>query len=779
MLRNYLTVAWRTLRRNKTYTLINIGGLAVAMAACLLIGLFVQQELSFDAFHEKGDRIFLAGAWTERNGEKAMFGTGFGVGETLEQRFPQVEAVARTTFPSDVPVKTGEARYEDEAFYAGARFFDVFTFPLAQGDPQTALAEPNSVVLTPKAARKYFGDDNPMGRTLTVDARGEERPFTVTGVTEPVPETTYLSFDLLLSAETIDPRVRGAGIYQTFALLRSPEAVEPLRKLRPKELDEGAREEQKLTFVSLPDLYPSDFTDQPGFRGDPRYLYVFSAIAAFILLIATINYANLATARAAQRAREVGVRKTAGATRFQIARQFLGESVLLSVAALGLALLLARGALPAFNTLMGASLALELAGNGPLLLGLAALVLVTGVLAGSYPALYLSGFRPVGVLGRQQRSSGGSSRLRRGLVVVQFAVSTALIVGTAVVWQQLRYMQTKDLGFDKEQVVVLPMGGDALKDRHETVKRALQQHPNVVGAAAASAVPGEFNITSGVRFDYRGETKETRVKRVYVDSDFIDVLGLRLAEGRSFSEARATDSTGAFILNRAALDSLGWQTGVGKPFFTLRSEGEVIGVVDNFHFASPREGIEPVAFSTGESYYRLAVRIRPENMQETLGFLEEQWKRFVAEKPFEYTFLGEKFNEMYEAERRLSRTVGLFATLAVLIACVGLFGLAALAAERRTGEIAIRKTFGASTGQIVGLLSKDFLKLVAVGFALAVPVAWWGMQRWLEGFAYRIDLGPLLFLAAGALTLLVALVATGTQALRAARTNPAQALRDE
>jgi putative ABC transport system permease protein len=788
MLKNHLKIALRNLKHSPGYAAINIFGLAVAMAVCILIGLYVQDELSYDDFHENAARIFLVAEWAERNGEKAMFGTGSNVGENLEDHFHAVENVVRTTFHEESTVEVGEQHFKTEALYAEADFFDMFTFPLLQGNPKTALNEPQSVVLTEEAAAKYFGNENPMGQTLSIQARGDAKLFTVTGVVESVPSNSYFSFDFLLSASTIDPGVRDAGIYTTFALLNSPEAAGTLRDAPPEQIDEQLQDGSSISIIPLSELYLSDLIYAPGFKGDPRYLYVFSAIALFILVIACSNYINLATARSARHAQEVGVRKTVGAGRFQIARQFLSESVLLSVGALFVALLLVHAAHPAFNALFGKQLQIVYFGNTSFLLGLVGLVLLVGIVAGGYPALYLANFQPVHVLKSEVQGRLSGARLRKALVVFQFAVSIVLLIGTAVIYRQLHFMQTKDLGFNEENVVVLPMGGDALKDRHQTVKQVLSRHANILDATASSNVPGDFRGRRGGVREKGADRKEgITIYPVNVDADFLDVLGMRIIEGRNFSAQHPGDRTNTYILNEAAVRAFGWQEAVGKEIEGVAQEpGQVIGVVEDFHFTTPRRPIAPVVFQMKSphhehfgSYYTISARIRPEDTKETLAFLEEQWNRFVAEEPFEYSFLAQKFDEMYEAERRLSKLAAAFAAVAVLIACLGLFGLGAFAAEQRTKEIGIRKVLGASLHQILLLLSRDFVQLVLIGFVIAAPIAYYVMRRWLQDFAYRVELSAGTFLLAGIVAVTIALLTVSYQSIKAALTNPADSLRYE
>ena len=579
----------------------------------------------------------------------------------------------------------------------------------------------------------------------------------------------------------------GASMFLTFARLEENASGETFEQQATAlaKAHYGDDTERRFFPQSITSLYLSDLVSVDGFRGDERYLWIFGAVALFILLLACVNYVNLSTARATQRAKEVGVRRTVGAGRFQVARQFLGESVLLTLGAFVLSLLVARAALPVFNYLTDKELSL-FAGHPEFIGVLFVAAIAVGLVAGIYPAFYLSGFRPTDVLrgGSAGRGRRGA-RLRQGLVAFQFAVAVALIAATAVVYQQLRYTQQKDLGFEKEQLLTLSVPGGS----EDAFQREVAAHPGVRSVSVADAAPGTFQLSLGLaakKISSQAQPAEEAIsfKPAVVDTQFVETMGLRVVAGRAFSSEHPADQK-AFMLNEVFAHQMGWtpKEAVGKTLDLNGSVGEVVGVVEDFHIASLREKIEPVVlrltpFESVSSYPKVAVRFAPGQTAALLDHLEATWAKF-SEEPLDYTFLDEQFAEMYRTERRLGQVFSAFAVVAVLIACLGLFGLAAFAAERRSKEIAIRKTFGASARQIVQLLSKEFLLLVAVGFALAVPVAWYAMQRWLEDFAYRIELSPWLFAAAGLAALLVATGATSWQALRAARTNPAQALRDE
>ncbi len=795
MIKNYLTIAYRNLKRRPGYTFINVFGLALGLACCILIALYVRDELSYDDFHENAERLVFVGRQSSFADEMSRgMSTPSPLAGALNRELPSVEETMRMLYPGPGRIRRDEERLgEVEGTMAvEPAFFDIFSFPLVTGDPQTALQRPNTAVISEELAQRYFPDENPLGQTLQIAYYGEHA-YEITGVARSR-DNSYLDFNVLLSFSTFDYAENLAdswrsSMFVTFALLEEGASEEAFdeQAVRLAEAHLGEDTETRFFAQPLTGLYLSDLVSADGFRGQWHYIYLFGAVAVFILLIACVNYVNLSTARAAERAREVGVRKTVGATRFQLARQFLGESVLMSLGAFVLALLLAQTALPAFNYLFGVDLTLAEAGAGWLLL-LGAAALGVGFVAGSYPALYLSAFEPTRVLKGYVGRGRSSAWLRKGLVVVQFAVAVALLIGTAVVFQQLRFTQQKDLGFEGEQVVTVSVPDEG----SEAFRREVLAHPGVVSASVANAVPGRFYLTfvagpDAVSSDTQADTSQSIVFHpAFVDYQYVETLRLELVAGRDFSRERPSDEERAYLLNETAAEALGWtpEEAIGKSFSSRGdTPGEVVGVVKDFHTKSLHEQIEPVVIQLHEvrgmsAPSVLAARLAPDAIQAGLRHIEAVRARFTNE-PFEYTFLDDEFAEMYRTERRLGQVFGGFAGIAILLACLGLFGLAAFAAERRTKEIGIRKVLGASATSIVGLLSKDFLKLVLVAFVIAAPVAYWAMSTWLEDFAYRIELGPGVFLAAGAAALVIALLAVSSQAIRAALANPVNALRSE
>ena len=786
MLRNYLKSAYRSLVRHKGYTFINVFGLAVGLAVCLLIGLFVQHERSYDRFNTRAERIYRLVM------EAGNFGAGArafaAAGPYVTEHFPEAQAAVRF-YPEEIVLQQGEElATESRFYYVDADVFDVFSYDLLAGDPASALEAPGSLVLTESAARQYFGEENPVGRTLL---QGDGTPFQVTGVVEDPPSNTHLSFDFLASFETL-PQTDSRG-YQSqhpsfIYLLLHPGAdldrlQERLDAFTAQDVETVAGilgvgfEGMRFRLQPLADIHlHSHLRGEAEANSDARLSVLFSAVALLLLLIAVINYMNLATARALSRAREVGVRKVVGAGQGQLAVQFLGEAMLLCLLAFALALSLAQLLLPLFNLITGKTLSAA-ALIRPAQWGWLTLVaLGTGFAAGSYPAFYLSRFRPVGVLKGDVQAGRGAQRLRQTLVTVQFTLSILLVIGTLVVWQQVQYLQSKDLGYDTEQILAIPMQGD-LQQQTATFKAELEQVPDVRVVSVASGLP----LGSGMISTTTHEGGEVLTRYMDVDADYLPALGMRLIAGRNF---RPVGDSTAILLNETAARQFEVTDQVGKVLEAPFSEKELIGIVSDFHVASLHEPIMPTllaqqdwrsAFQSGH----FVLRLSPRDLSATLERLASVWQTFVPDVPFTYQFLDDAWQAQYQAEQRLGYLTAGFALLAVLIASLGLFGLASFTAEQRTKEIGIRKVLGASVASVVALLSKEFLWLIALAFVVAAPVAYLAMQRWLEGFAYRVELGPGVFLLAGALALLVALVTVSYQAVKAALADPVESLRYE
>jgi len=784
MLRNYLVVAVRSLLRHRLYSLLNIAGLAVGLAVCILILLFVRDELSYDRHHEKSEQIYRL-----LQGRSAR--TSYPPGAILRDDVPEVQEMTHVSCKWERLVSYGEKRFKEPDFlYADPNIFSVFSLPLRQGDLRTALAEPFSIVLTREMARKYFGDQEPLGRRLRID---NKHNYTITGVLADIPRQTHFTFDFLatfVGSEKVFYEGMlthwGVSNFYTYLALHEGSSIAALEEKMSARIAPVIREKHPeltpphLRLQPLPDihLHSAELWGDIEPQGNITWVHFFSAIAVFILLVACINFTNLSTARAMERMREVGMRKVVGAHRRQLVGQFLGESVLLTGIALLVGLTLVELSLPAFNAMVGKKLGLLAAADPELLIGLAGTALLVGIAAGSYPAFYLSSFRPVEVLKGSLNGGRGGALFRRGLVVLQFAISIALIVGTGVVYRQMEYMRYKDLGFDKEHVAVVEMpGGDS-----EGFKAEVVQYPGVTGLAGASDVPPDpYGRSAPITPEEAPElAKWTHI--IAVDYDLIETLGLQLVAGRAFSSAFGTDEEEALILTETAVEELGWRSpeeALGKRC-QIDGERTVVGVLKDFHFESLHVPVKGRALEVRPDWtWLLVVRIRGDQIPETLTFLEGKWAEFFPDWPFDFWFVEQRFDQAYRSEERTGKVAGAAALLAVFVACLGLFGLASFTTEQRTKEIGIRKVLGATIPGIVSLLSKEVIWLVAGANAVAWPVAYFVMERWLRAFPYRINPDAEIFLLGGLLTLVIAWLTVSWQAIKTALANPVDALRHE
>lgn len=808
MLKNYLVTSLRTLRRDRGYAFINVAGLTVGAACCLLIGLYVLDELRFDRFHDAADRTFrvVEVRATPDLGDQRVAATAGPVGAALVDEVPEVVAATRLINLWRFTVERGEQRaYVGDYLVAEPSFFEVFDgFGLVKGTP-AALDAPHSIVLTESSARQYFGDEEPMGEAVEVEGLGT---MTVTGVLRDPPANSHLTFSMLFSAATFatdtpwwndyaanwTPNFRSFLTYVALDEARSASVVEArLAEMLDRHQTEEATT-GTITLQPLTDIHFGSGEIEDTFNRDKRpvtYLYVFSAIALFVLLIASVNYMNLATARSMRRAREVGVRKALGAHRGQLAGQFLSESVLLAGVSAATAIGLVALVLPSFNALAGKSLTLAPISGGWLLAAVAGLALVVGVVAGSYPALYLSRFRPALAL----RGLSGERRgagLRRSLIVGQFALSIGIIVATLTVMRQLDYVQSKPLGFEADGRVVVDINSGDVRRQFRAIKAEMAALPAVEIVSTTSRVPGDWKDIVEIEAVSEGSSDATPRTLAFIgaDEDFLSTFEVTLQSGRNFSPSRPADSTAVF-LNETAVRALGLADPVGQHITILgtRDDGEadsdlvlnVIGVVGDFHFRSLHEPIRPLVIGAWNNPIQaidyFTARVSPENLPATIAALRTIGETFDPDRPFEYNFLDQRLADFYTAEVRTGRLFGIASGLALFIACLGLLGLAAFIAEQRTREIGVRKVLGASVGSIVLLLSKDFVRLVLVAAAIAAPLAYLGLRRWLDGFAYRVDISPSVFLLAGGLALTVALLTVSLRAVRAALADPVKSLR--
>lgn len=805
MIRNYFKIAWRNLLKKKVYSFINITGLGIGMACCVLIFLFVRDELSYDKYHEKKDRIYrVIHGSAPAEGANPDFGTFWvwgnaPVGPLLKLDFPEIDHVVQFSGRSDILFRNGDKAYQENGvFFMDSTVFDVFSWKLIKGDPKTALAAPFSLVLTESMAKKYFGDEDPIGKTLQGSesaGRSAAGIYTVTGIMEDVPSNSHIRFNALLSMSTFRqsrPEIFDAWGYvdfYTYFLVNEQYDKESFERRIPGFIEKRRADDASqytIAIESLNDVYlKSPVQRQPGETGSLSNIYVFSVIGVFILIIAMINFMNLSTARSLERAKEVGIRKSIGANRKSLVVQFLGESLIIVFLAALVAVIFTSLALPVMNGLTGKEFLIR---NNvswqaiPFFLGT---MLVVGFLAGCYPALVLSGFKPVMVLKGIPRSHAGGAMLRKGLVVFQFGLSIALIAGTLIVYSQMDHLLDKDLGFDKERMLVLDYNYDeAVNARMEALKTEMEANPAILSAAFSRSVPGGYFPHAGTGIQgVDGEMKWESQPIFQVGSDFITHYGLEVVAGRTYSRDHPSDLEGALVINEAAARQYGYANPediIGKKFDQWGRAGVVIGVVKDFNYISLHRNIEPLTLPLEPFACRyLSLKVKSGNHSQAIAEVERIWKELAPHRPFLYSFLDEDFNRQYQSDLRFRKIFTIFSVLAILIACLGLLGLATYTAEQRTKEIGIRKVLGASVTGIVALLSIDFVKLVLVSIVIASPIAWWAMNKWLADFAYRIDIQWWFFAAAGVAAVLIALATVSWQAIRAAGANPVESLRTE
>jgi putative ABC transport system permease protein len=785
MFKNYIKIALRNLQKHKMYSSLNIIGLAVGILCSLLISLWVLNELSYDRFHTHADRLYRVEFDQDYSGQ--LFHVNVSphpMAPALVEEIPEIKNATRVNRMGELLVKyTEKTFFEDSVLAVDPSFLEMFSYPLLQGDARTALADPHSIILTEDRARTYFGHSEAIGKTININ---NSTDFTVTGVMKNIPRSGYLQFDAVIPYELL--RTQGVDLENwnnnttlTFALLRNntePESVATKIHALVTKHDSGEEQIYSLRPITQIHLY-SHF----GFgskRGNAQYITLFSMIAVFVLLIACINFMNLSTARSVNRAREVGMRKVVGAVKRQIVTQFYGESCIFTFLALILALFCTNLALPAFNALTGKDISFAALTSGSTPLAVLGILVTTGFIAGSYPALFLSSFHPVKVL-KGTVSSGASGRVfRKALVVVQFSLSISLIIGTGIVYSQLNYMKEKSMGFETDHLLTVQMRG-SVQDSYGALKKELIKLPGVVEVSAGSNKPSSIYSNSGGA-DWEGKDPEwdVSVNFTFVDYDYIEAANIEMVDGRSYSQDFPSDSESALVVNEELQRLMGSDSAVGKRFTFGDGTNTIIGVVKDFHFLPLRKKIEPLALYLQPQFNRLLlIRIQPENIAATLDSLEKTWSRVVPGFPFDYEFINEDFEAMYRTEQRMGSVLKYFSFLAVFVACLGLFGLASFAAEQRTREIGIRKVLGASISRIAYLLCREFSVLVLLANFVAWPVVYFAMHNWLEGFAYRTAIGWQIFFLAGVLALVIALFTVSYQAFRAALTNPARALKYE
>jgi len=806
MIHNFFKIAWRNLFRNKVYSLINILGLAVGITTCTLITLYVMDETSYDKHHKDGQSIYRIAAETK---EEKWVATAAPLAAGLKKDFPEVEQVARLLrMPgldkflfSYEPAK--KQFYETNGFYVDSTFFQVFSYDLIFGDKNTALNEPNSMVISAQMAQKFFGNENPVNKVLKLTLPFGENNYTITGVLAAPVFKSHIpaGFFLSMNNKEVGPWVNRQtnwatnNVFHTYVKLHAGADARVFEAKLPAFLDRNGGADfkafgtsKKLFMQPVQDIYlHSNFGFEIAPNGNIKYLYIFSSIAAFLLLIACINFMNLSTARSEKRAKEVGVRKVIGAVKTTLISQFLGESLLLSCLALMISLLFIQLFIPVFNQLINKNLSLFQ--HPQIFAWLLAITIATGLLAGIYPAFYLSSFKPIAVLKGKLQTNISAAFIRKGLVVFQFTISIVLIMGAILIGKQLNYLSNQQLGFSKEQKIILPLQTSEAAASYKVLKNELAGNPAVIASAMGSTYPGIENIQDMLFYaEGKSVNENTDIITGYIENDYIKTLGIQLLRGRGFSKEFTGDSA-ALVLNETAINKLGYKVdnAVGKNLY-YEFQGKkytmnIIGIVKDYHFEGLQQPIKPFAltispfFSSANSY--LIVDIKSGNYASILSSIEKSWKKINPNSPFEYSFLDKDFQRNYEKEERTSQLIEYSAIIAILIACLGLFGLATFTAEQRTKEIGIRKVLGASVFGITTLLSKDFVKLILLSILIASPIAWLAMNKWLENFAYKTPVSWWMFALTGLLAILIALATISFQAIKAALANPVKSLRTE
>lgn len=799
MLRNYIKITLRTIKRHKAYSFINVAGLAIGMACCILIVNYIAYESSYDRFHDNSDRIYRINTILEFGGRGGkLASTNHPIGDYLEDNYSEVinSAKFRRYMYGQTLVEFEEKKFfENRIYYAQNSVFDIFTFPMIIGNPKTALIAPHSVVLTESYAKKYFSEEEPIGKILRLDNRED---YKVTGVIRDIPGNTHFPINMLLSFESFyvsNPRLKGNWLgdfeIHTFVLLKEDYDYKELEKKLPAIVEKnmgnilkaiGGKVEysiQPLTDIHL----HSDLQNEPSGQSDIAYIYAFSAIALFILLIACINFMNLSTARSAKRAQEVGMRKVLGANKKKLVYQFLGESLILSSFAFIIATGLAELALPMIRSLTALELSIFFTDVPIFVVVSVGFVFIVGIIAGSYPAFFLSAFKPVSVLKGGVKTGPANFRIRSILVVFQFAVSVFLIIGTIVVFNQISYMKNRNLGFDKENIVYIQILDDSIQFSTETIKRELVKIPGVVRASATSHIPSHGAMHNAFVPEGFSLEESQMMGRISGDFDFLETFGIELIAGRNFSPEFSTDIKESILINETTAKKIGWDDPIGKRISELLEKATprtVVGVVKDFHTDSLHNPLASVLINYDpDDYSYIAVRLSPENIPRTMELLGKKWKELAPTGMFDYTFLDASLDALYRTEERLGKIFTYFSILAILIACLGLFGLASFTAEQKTKEIGIRKVLGAPVSGIVLLLSKEFTKWVIAANIFSWPIAYFVMNKWLQNFAYRTSIELWSFFLAAAMAIMIALITICYQSLRAALANPIDSLRYE
>ncbi|MBN1273064.1 MAG: ABC transporter permease [Candidatus Aminicenantes bacterium] len=784
MFHNYLKIVFRLIKRKKLFSFVNILGLTIGLTSSFLILLYMNFELSYDKFHENADNIYRVymhqpGNLVSGSSTDLWVTTPPILKPTWEQELPEIEKIANINF-FDVVFRKDETLLDETVLFADPEFLDIFTFPLLYGDPKTALDEPFSLLITERTAAKYFGKENPVGKIVPTSG---EHQYKITGVLRNIPENSHLKFDYLGSFNTLytifdrnweTTNWLNNGL-DTYLTLRADAGSEQFdEKLRKYDVQGFGSKMWSFHVQPLKDIH---FNRATRGQGDIRYIYIFSAIGLFILLIACFNFINLSTARSATRIKEVGVRKVVGAYRRQLADQLLGESFLFALIALLFSLISVMAILPAFNALIGKELSISTFLNFKFMLGIIGITLLVGIISGSFPAIFISSFQPVRILkGHFKISSKGSLRFRNVLVVIQFALSIIMIVSTITLYNQLHYIRNKKLGYEKNHILTFRTRGI----NRLVLKQDLLEKPEISKVSFSSGLPTRIGWSNIPAWKGKDPNDNPFFYRLSVDYEFFDTYGLEMVKGRSFSQELG-DRGNAYILNEAAVKHLGFEEPIGQPFGFWKITGTVVGVVKDFHFESLHKPITPLGIGIldSQNFGHVSVKISSQNINSTINHIKKTWEKLSPRYPFEFSFIDQRVDEMYQTEQKMAESFNYFALIAIFIACLGLFGLASFITEQKTKEIGIRKILGATAPKIISLLTKEFFLLLALANLMAWPLAWWGMNRWLKSFAYRIDLSVISFILAAVIVYLIAMVSVSSQFVRATRVNPADSLRYE
>jgi putative ABC transport system permease protein len=811
MIKNYITIALRNIMRNKIFSFITIAGLSISIACCLLLALYIQDEASYDQHHRDVNNLYLlTSIITMPDGEnRVMRSTSAPIVWGVKDELPEIETVTRLVNPPGVSQNL--IRYKDNQFYerdgfiADSTLFDIFKYEFLSGNPKKALSQANSVVITEALAEKIFGREEPLNKIISINQGGPVADFRVTGVLAAKQDNSHIFANFFVSmtssgwAENLrSPHIADQWAGQNFMLSyirlmpgHSPEEFIP--KMNKVFLKYGAEDLKALGMKKKLGLQAVKDIHLYATYGDriPRinYLFVIGSIAVFILLIACINFMNLSTAKATRRANEVGLRKTMGAYRISLIGQFLGEAMIIVLIALVLSLGIAQVLLPVFNELTQKNISFDSGNLSFFFVALVGIACVTGLLSGSYPAFYLSSFQPVKVFKGKISMSGAGSLLRQSLVVFQFMIAITLVCGMFTIIRQLRFMQEKDLGFSTNNKIVLPLRSETVRNNYQVLQSEFINLSSVKSATGSEYVPGS-DIFSDFHLYPEGSSKENAVlvRNSWVEPNFMDVLGIKLIAGRKFTDHRDSESHNKVIINRTAAAALGFEPEkiIGQLIYNDGSRGpttyEVIGVMENYHQVTLKEEIYPVLFRVPQqetNHHFMTVDVNNKNIRSTLSSIEEIWKKVNPDTPFEYTFLDEDIKRQYDEDKRVARIITGFTTIAMIISCLGLYGLSTYIAERRVKEIGVRKVMGASVSQIARMMSGEFIRLVLMAFVIAVPLSWYGITKWLETFAYKTSVGVSIFLMAGAGAMVIALLTVSFESIKAASENPVNALRNE